>query len=58
MDQESRIEFQKIDCNCNDCIFMVRDQERFKQSLEDHHKWQLDYFNTKKQNLLNVQANL
>ena len=25
MDKESRIEFQKIDCNCNDCMFMERD---------------------------------
>lgn len=31
---------------------MVRDQERFKQSLEDHHRWQLDYFNTLKNNLI------
>ena len=52
MDKSSRIEFQKIDCNCNDCKFMIRDIERFKKSLEDHHKWQLDYFNTIKSNLL------
>ncbi len=25
MDKESRILLQKIDCNCNDCKFMVRD---------------------------------
>lgn len=25
MDKESIIELQKIDCNCNDCVFMVRD---------------------------------
>ena len=25
MDKASRIEFQKIDCNCNDCMFMKRD---------------------------------
>jgi hypothetical protein len=24
------IELQKIDCNCNDCIFMVRDFEKYK----------------------------
>ncbi len=24
------IELQKIDCNCNDCIFMIRDFEKFK----------------------------
>lgn len=45
------IELQKIDCNCNDCKFMVRDIDRFKKSLEQHHKWQLDYFNTIRNNL-------
>lgn len=30
MDKESIIELQKIDCNCNDCKFMVRDIEKFK----------------------------
>jgi len=43
---------QKIDCNCNDCAFMERDLERFKQSLEQHHKWQMDYFNKIKANLI------
>lgn len=52
MDRESLIEFQKIDCNCNDCIYMERDQKRFKESLEDHKRWQLDYFNVIKNNLL------
>lgn len=56
MDRQALIELQKIDCNCNDCIFMVRDQERFKESLADHQRWQQDYFNTKKQNLLNKAA--
>ena len=51
MDKKSRIEFQKIDCNCNDCKFMIRDGERFKKSLEDHHMWQLDYFNKLRDNL-------
>jgi len=45
------IELQKIDCNCNDCIFMVRDMEKFKLSLKTHEKWQLDYFNVTKANL-------
>ena len=53
MDSESVIEFQKIDCNCNDCIFMTRDQERFKKSLNFHHKIQLDCFNMIKNNLFN-----
>ncbi len=31
MDKESLIELQKIDCNCNDCKFMVRDFETYKK---------------------------
>ena len=31
MDKESIYELQKIDCNCNDCIFMVRDAEKRKK---------------------------
>lgn len=31
---------------------MLRDMDKFKQSLSRHHKWQLDYFNTIKQNLV------
>jgi hypothetical protein len=27
MDKDSIFELQKIDCNCNDCIFMIRDFE-------------------------------
>lgn len=30
MTKQSLIELQKIDCNCNDCIFMKRDFERYK----------------------------
>lgn len=30
MNQESKIELQKIDCNCNDCKFMQRDFETYK----------------------------
>jgi hypothetical protein len=30
MDKESIYELQKIDCNCNDCKFMIRDFETFK----------------------------
>ena len=46
MNKESIIELQKIDCNCNDCISMVRDFDRFQQSLSDHKRWQLSHFNT------------
>lgn len=30
MNKESIIELQKIDCNCNDCKFMIRDLDKFK----------------------------
>ncbi len=33
------IELQKIDCNCNDCIFMIRDIEK-KKSFDYLHKGQ------------------
>ncbi len=52
MDRESIYELQKIDCNCNDCGFMIRDLERFKKSQEDHLMWQLNYFDTIKNNFL------
>lgn len=44
MDNDSLLLLQKIDCNCNDCSFMIRDVNEFNLSLERHHKWQLDYF--------------
>lgn len=31
------IELQKIDCNCNNCIFMYRDMARYKY-WENYHK--------------------
>lgn len=46
MDKDSILELQKLDANCNDCIFMQRNIERFKESQEFQHKMQLDYFNT------------
>lgn len=39
MNKQSIIELQKIDCNCNDCKFMIRDLEKFK-SLDYLHKGQ------------------
>ena len=45
MTKESIIELQKIDCNCNDCVFMVRDLEKFKSSKQWHYDLQLKYFN-------------
>ena len=46
------IDLQCVDCNCNDCVFMIRDTEKFKRSLEQHHKWQYDYFLTIKNKLI------
>ena len=46
MDKESIFELQKIDCNCNDCIFMQRSVDKFKESQEHHLKMQSDYFKT------------
>ena len=45
MTKESIIELQKIDCNCNDCIFMARDSNKFQESKKMHYLWQLNYFN-------------
>lgn len=45
MDKESIYELQKIDCNCNDCGYMIRNMDLYNKSLKDHEKWQLDYFN-------------
>jgi len=46
MNKESILELQKIDSNCNDCKFMIRDINKHKKSVEFHHKMQLDYFTT------------
>lgn len=45
MDKESAYALQNIDCNCNDCLYMLRDLDKFKESKAKHYKWQLDYFN-------------
>lgn len=45
MSENNLFELQKIDCNCNDCLHMVRNIDKFKQSEQLHYKWQLDYFN-------------
>ena len=46
------LELQCLDCNCNDCVFMIRDTDKFKKSLEDHKKWQYDHFLTIKNKLI------
>lgn len=50
--KNAAMDLQNIDCNCNDCLFMERDVERFKQSLSQHNQWQLNYFYAIKNNLL------
>lgn len=52
MDNESVILLQKVDCNCNDCVHMLRSAERFKASTESHHQWQYDYFCTIRKKLV------
>jgi hypothetical protein len=52
LDKQSIFELQKIDCNCNDCRFMIRDVEKYKASLDAHHTWQWDYFCTLKEKLI------
>lgn len=52
MDKESKYLLQKIDCNCNDCIYMQRNFDRYNQSVQTHYQWQLDYFEAKKQRLI------
>jgi len=34
--KEAAYELQKVDCNCNDCIFMVRDSDKLKAHKESY----------------------
>jgi hypothetical protein len=34
MTKESAIELQKIDCNCNDCKFMIRDYDKLEKHIK------------------------
>ena len=52
MTKESIIELQKIDCNCNDCKYMVRDMSAYENSLELHRTWQFSSFELKKKRLI------
>lgn len=49
MDAQSIHELQKIDCNCNDCKFMVRDLEKKNYWNERNREWQLTEFNRRKE---------
>ena len=48
MDKESRIEFQKIDCNCSDCKHLERSLLKRQKSVDLHYKWQKEYFDNKR----------
>lgn len=52
MTKESIYELQKIDCNCNDCAFMVRDFDTYNHYLELHQTWQFTSFELKKKKLI------
>jgi hypothetical protein len=54
MDAESRLELQKLDCNCNDCKFMVRDMEKFNKWREWRRLMQLEDFERKKAHAIKV----
>lgn len=48
-ERESAYLLQKIDCNCSDCTFMVRNQDRFNQSLAWHEAMSLTDFERQKE---------
>ena len=52
MDTQSTYLLQLIDCNCNDCKYMVRDFDRLEQAKSQHCEWQLNLFNSTKSNLI------
>lgn len=52
MSKDSTIELQKIDCNCNDCIHMERNFNKFNNSLEFHKNLQLHSFEIRKKKLV------
>lgn len=52
MDKDSIIELQKIDCNCNDCKYLIRSFELRQQHEDNHYRWQKDHFDLLRRNLL------
>jgi hypothetical protein len=36
MDKESAYELQLIDCNCNDCVYMIRDTAKLNKHIESY----------------------
>lgn len=54
-DKETILELQKLDCNCNDCVFMKRDIEKRKSFDYLHTEspnaaWRLNYGDCEKFN--------
>ncbi len=48
MTKESTYELQKIDCNCNDCAFMIRDLDAYNKNLAWDKETQQQSFDEKK----------
>lgn len=45
--KESKIELEKIDCNCNECIYLLRNLEKYNYFVS---KWkEIDIYNHNKQ---------
>jgi hypothetical protein len=47
-------ELQKLDCNCNNCKFMVRDIEKFKKWKDWRRKIQLEDFERRKAHAIKI----
>lgn len=52
------IELQNIDCNCNNCIFMERDIEKYNSWKEKWEKLSLEEFNKEKSRSINIAKQL
>lgn len=52
MTNEGIIERQKLDCNCNDCAFLIRSFEHRQKHEDNHYGWQKDHFDSIRRNLL------
>lgn len=50
--RESIFERQLIDCNCNDCAFLVRNLEKFEESKKRRDGWQRTTFESRKKRVL------
>lgn len=52
METNGTYERQKLDCNCNDCIFMIRSFEHRQKYEDNHYNWQKKQFDLTRRNLL------